>query len=156
MKKRMRWTQIPLTKICYVCSEEKGLESFSLHAKMRDGRLNKCKDCASEYTRQHRIRKPEYYKQYEDNRYIDPVRKLNTKKYQEEYRASNQTKLFARSVVNSRIRDGHLERGECFCGETGEAHHEDYSKPLEVTWLCKQHHEMHHRKERADAATLGR
>ena len=142
-----------LTKICYVCSEEKDLESFSLHAKMRDGRLNKCKDCASKYTRQHRVHKPEYYKQYEDSRYSDPVRKLNAKKYQEKYRASNQTKLFARSLVNHRIRDGQLERGNCFCGEVGEAHHVDYSEPLKVTWLCKQHHALHHRKEGVDATT---
>ncbi|MBA7592340.1 hypothetical protein ES708_34520 [subsurface metagenome] len=26
------------------------------------------------------------------------------------------------------------------CYELGERHHDDYSKPLEIRWLCKRHH----------------
>lgn len=29
-----------------------------------------------------------------------------------------------------------------------QAHHHDYSKPLEVTWLCRKHHCEHHRRLR--------
>ena len=28
------------------------------------------------------------------------------------------------------------------CSELGERHHEDYSKPKEIVWLCKKHHKM--------------
>lgn len=31
-------------------------------------------------------------------------------------------------------------RGEGYCAGRIEAHHEDYEKPLEVTWLCRRHH----------------
>lgn len=32
------------------------------------------------------------------------------------------------------------------CGATrGEAHHDDYSKPLDVVWLCRTHHWARHR-----------
>jgi hypothetical protein len=33
------------------------------------------------------------------------------------------------------------------CGDPdAHAHHEDYSKPLEVRWLCTQHHNEAHRE----------
>lgn len=31
----------------------------------------------------------------------------------------------------------------CGCSEV-EAHHDDYSKPLSVRWLCPKHHHEHH------------
>ena len=33
------------------------------------------------------------------------------------------------------------------CTDMGERHHFDYSKPKEIIWLCKKHHEMFHHKE---------
>lgn len=30
------------------------------------------------------------------------------------------------------------------CVEIGERHHPDYSKPKEIIWLCKHHHELLH------------
>lgn len=56
-------------------------------------------------------------------------------------------RLQARQEVRKAIKSGQLVRGPCeTCGESEvEAHHGDYSKPLEVRWLCKSHHEaVHH------------
>ena len=69
-------------------------------------------------------------------------------KYQKEYRKKPEVKVktFAVNKVNHAIRDGRLFREPCeVCGaEKVEAHHEDYSKPLDVMWLCKKHHtELH-------------
>lgn len=53
----------------------------------------------------------------------------------------------ARSKVTFAIKSGSLTRERCeepICLEMGEAHHDDYSKPLEVRWLCKTHHEFAH------------
>lgn len=51
----------------------------------------------------------------------------------------------ARSYLNQYIKRGKVIRGNCFCGQPGtEAHHADYSKPLEVVWYCRKHHLEHH------------
>lgn len=39
-------------KRCIRCGQEKPLESFYRHPKMKDGRLNKCIDCVRSYSRQ--------------------------------------------------------------------------------------------------------
>lgn len=48
----------------------------------------------------------------------------------------------ARWLVNRAIQRGALVKNPCeVCGNTeSEAHHCDYNKPLEVTWLCDNHH----------------
>lgn len=34
------------------------------------------------------------------------------------------------------------------CGETVvDGHHDDYEKPLEVRWLCRSHHKLHHAQQ---------
>ena len=55
-------------------------------------------------------------------------------------------KIKARDIVMYAIRSKKLVRGSCcICGkESAEAHHEDYAKPLEITWLCKTHHRQFH------------
>ena len=51
----------------------------------------------------------------------------------------------ARHAVNNAIRDGRLERQLCeVCGKYAHAHHDDYSRPLDVRWLCAVHHKEAH------------
>lgn len=58
-----------------------------------------------------------------------------------------QARRKARTILNHAIRDGKLKRKPCqVCGEKAEAHHDDYSKPLEVKWFCFKHHREHHKK----------
>ena len=55
--------------------------------------------------------------------------------------ARNPEKRSAQVAVSNAIRDGRLERQPCeVCGEKAQAHHDDYSKPLDVRWLCPIHH----------------
>ena len=50
-------------------------------------------------------------------------------------------KDIARSYAGVYLRRGKLERQACVvCGEPAQMHHEDYSKPLDVMWLCRAHH----------------
>lgn len=53
----------------------------------------------------------------------------------------------AQLVISSAIYSGTIVRLPCeVCGATRQvdAHHDDYSKPTEVRWLCRSHHRMHH------------
>ena len=53
----------------------------------------------------------------------------------------------ARSAVTCAKRSGRLVVQPCErCGTTSgvDAHHEDYTKPLDVRWLCKAHHRERH------------
>lgn len=54
----------------------------------------------------------------------------------------------ARWIVNRAIASGRLVRQPCeSCGFTkAQAHHDDYSKPLDIRWLCGQCHRQEHAK----------
>ena len=57
----------------------------------------------------------------------------------------------AREKVRRAIRSGKLVKLPCEnCGEQkSTGHHEDYSKPLDVIWLCRPCHDAEHAKEKA-------
>lgn len=60
------------------------------------------------------------------------------------YRDREPEKERARWTLNNAVRRGDIQKGECEVGADClgriEAHHDDYSKPLEVRWLCQRHH----------------
>lgn len=63
--------------------------------------------------------------------------------------ARNPEKRKAQHAVSYAIRSGSLQQGPCEsagpeCTDQIHAHHDDYSKPLEVRWLCTWHHTAHH------------
>lgn len=65
-------------------------------------------------------------------------------------------KSAARRAVRHAIERGDLVRQPCEACQASKAHghHDDYSKPLEVRWLCSAHHLAHHRAERKKAKSL--
>ena len=58
------------------------------------------------------------------------------------WRPRHPVERHAHKIVFINIRNGKLKRQPCeVCGKLKvEAHHEDYSRPLEINWLCKKHH----------------
>jgi hypothetical protein len=59
------------------------------------------------------------------------------KKYPERYKANNE--------VCHALKVGLIQKHPCFiCGKKAEAHHPDYSRPLDVMWLCTPHHKETH------------
>lgn len=97
------------------------------HGPLEENRLGKeryCLSCKNEYARLFRKR----YSQ------LTPDQRL---------------KASCRAYVHVYIKRGKLKKQPCnVCGEIKvQAHHEDYSKPLEIIWLCVKHHiEIHKNK----------
>ena len=55
-------------------------------------------------------------------------------------------KIAARQAILIAKRSGRLKQADCErCGDKNtQAHHPDYSKPLEVIWLCRTCHDIEH------------
>lgn len=71
-------------------------------------------------------------------------------KYNKSFRVREREKYLARKRVEKALEYGKLYRKPCEkCGSDNDiqAHHDDYSKPLEVRWLCRMHHLEHHGME---------
>jgi len=67
------------------------------------------------------------------------------------WRNRDPTKRAAHIALNNAVHAGKIEKGPCsVCGKTGRihGHHRDYSKPLEVVWLCALHHRQIHAKKK--------
>lgn len=71
---------------------------------------------------------------------------MANKRYKK-YKPENLQKIKAKQLAAYALKTGKLKKGLCFICDSmyTEAHHEDYSKPLEVIWLCRQHHINYHR-----------
>lgn len=74
------------------------------------------------------------------------------KRYFEKY----PQKKLAKNITSNAIRDGKLIKQPCeICSEVKvQAHHDDYSKPLEIRWLCVKHHNEYHKQLRDELLFL--
>jgi len=109
---------------------------------MADGHLNKCKECTRSDVAKYRSENIEKIRAYDRARGA-----RQTKEYAKEYRRKFPLKYKATNMVNNAIRSGNLHKEPCsICGNKGfvHAHHDDYSKPLNVRWLCPAHHSQWH------------
>lgn len=93
-------------------------------------------------TASQRKRQREYMKTY---RKKDSYKRMQ-REAQKRWASRNPEKIKAKTLVNYAIEIGKLTRQPCeICGEVkSHAHHEDYSKPLDVRWLCSLHHSQQH------------
>jgi hypothetical protein len=152
-------------KECFKCGLVKPLDDFYKHSQMADGRLNKCKVCTRKDVKKNRDDNSDYYKQYDAWRFKnDPKVKERHKAYlstpdgiermrraQAEWIKSNPEKRAAHTILNNSVRRGLIEKplscsccGEFYPSRIIHAHHEDYSKPLDVIWMCAYCHADHH------------
>lgn len=155
------------SKVCFKCKEHLPLDAFYKHKRMADGHLNKCKACSRKDSIFNREANLEYYREYDRNRANLPHRVLQRKEYaltdnaraisktsKKKWIDLNEDKRGAHVVVNNALRDGRIEKPKnCeVCGKSDcrlEAHHEDYSKTLDVVWLCVSCHAKLHKDKRS-------
>lgn len=135
-----------MTKVCFKCLVELPLSEFYKHSQMSDGHLNKCKACTKADVSKNRSSHLEYYRAYDKQRFSSDNRKASWSERRKRWRAANPEKYKAHTLVNNALRDGRLFKEPCVkCGSlNAEAHHEDYSKPLEVIWFCRKCHLKEH------------
>jgi hypothetical protein len=121
-------------KICSTCLEIKSRTEFYRSALNKDGLGGQCKVCHSK-----RVVNNREQKKLLSFSEIAPHKKF--------WLQENKLKRKAHQDVSYAIQTKRLIRQPCErCGTTEHvvAHHEDYSKPLEVVWLCKKHHKERH------------
>lgn len=152
--------------VCKVCQKDKSETEFYSSNK------NICKLCICERVREHRRKNIEKIRAYDRNRPNKAERNQKNKEYKarmrledpkkfdkifhgarKNFRANHKDKSDAEGKLNDAIRYGKIKRPDTcsLCGVkcTPQAHHYDYSKPLNVVWVCVSCHANIHNRLRA-------
>lgn len=135
-----------MQKRCFKCKAVKELSLFYKHPNMLDGHLNKCKECTKKDVGVNRKARVGYYRNYDVIRSKTEKRIQLRNKTTAEYERKYPDRVKAVNAVNNALRDGRIKKFPCaFCGsKKSVGHHEDYSRPFDVIWLCQSHHKQLH------------
>lgn len=132
-------------KHCNMCDTTKEENEFGMRSASTDGLAAKCKSCQKGYDKEranapHRIAARKAYS-------LTPKGIVAGNRAKSAYIKRNRHKRKAHIILGNALRDGKIIKQPCeVCESTDRihAHHDDYSKPLDVRWLCPVHHtELH-------------
>lgn len=133
------------SKACSSCGIEKPLDEYQVRRASKDGRTSSCKEClrhrdALRYPKEAERRAKQHALYIQTPQGRDAQNRAH-RKYQERY----PHRRAAHIALGNAVRDGKVIPLPCFmCGAESEAHHPDYSRPLDVVWLCPAHHRQAH------------
>ena len=115
-------------KKCWKCGIEKPESEYNRYY---NGLQPSCKQCTREYLKTYRQSKSG---------------KESMAKSGKKRREVHADKVYARAVLQRALKEGKKFREPCEkCGASpAQAHHPDYSKPLDVQWLCPPCHVNEH------------
>lgn len=135
-------------KFCNRCKQEKARAAFHIRRASKDGLAAMGKDCQREYDRS-RADAPQRVAARIAYMHTESGKQARARAAQK-FVCNYPSKRKAQVIANNALRDGKLVRPDTceHCGqkETLQAHHCDYSKPLDVMWLCVPCHSAWHRK----------
>ena len=149
-------------KKCVKCGEQKPTTEFYKQKTTTDGLGAYCKTCSQKASKAYRSTEKGRAKSRDWNaRWRHENRELLREKHRNwrrewtkdnpekrraqdaRHKARHPEKVKARRLLNRAVGSGKIKKQPCeVCGEKKvEGHHDDYAKPLEVRWLCTDHHE---------------
>jgi len=145
-------------KKCKACGEEKNIDDFPKYkAKGICGHRSVCRLCWNKkwtpivvnHTKRYRDENEEYRKKHREDAARQYQREKPNGQWWERcklYETRHPDRAKAKIKVRNAIKYGKIISMPCEkCGKKAHAHHEDYSKPLEIKWLCPYHHGERHR-----------
>lgn len=146
---------VNLNKKCPRCQKVKPLSDYYDNRSSPIGKSYWCKSCDREVSRiRGRIndKKPERIAKTKAW-----LRSEKGKDSRKRYYIENKLKIRIRSLVVRLVRANKIIKLPCsVCGDVRSmAHHPDYSKPLDVMWLCHKHHSEVHRIPSESPSKLG-
>lgn len=133
---------IPAFKRCSHCGATKPGALFHRDRVNQDGLRSWCAECWDGVLRERRTEAPEHYRSAKRASW-----------HRNKHKVVYDLKRRAKARVQEALRAGWLHRMPCeVCGVYRvHGHHDDYSKPLQVRWLCALHHSAVHREARERA-----
>jgi len=137
-----------MEKVCRRCGRSFPMDNYFRNCKTADGHLNICKGCVKIQQFQYRKEHIEEIRSYDRERARLPHRKELCSAITKRRRREVEGYQKCHSAVDRAIRSGRIKRLQ-YCQVCGrvcktEAHHNDYSKPYDVIWLCSSCHSQYH------------
>lgn len=153
-------------KTCNACRRQFPLTSFYAQPGAGDGRGGSCKNCVKTHVRANRAENIEHYREFDRQRADLPHRVAGRKEYAQTDRGKERvaagSKAWAKRhpeqrkahvALNNALRDKRIIRpdrcDDCQNPGAVHGHHDDYTKPLIVRWLCVPCYALAHKDERA-------
>lgn len=147
-----------VNRTCRICRQVKTIEEFPVYsAKGIKGHRHACRVCWNKKWTPVVVRHGNRYYHENVGGYRDRAKARTAERHKKDrvghvqrnraYADRHPLKHAAKVSVMIAVRSGRLARKPCeVCGEfPSQAHHDDYSKPLDVLWLCTVHHGERHR-----------
>lgn len=146
-----------LVKSCSKCGTEKPTTEFYSDKYTRDRLHPSCKDCARRAARERYYRDHDKIMEAEARRRKKPEHRAKNRVYRKQSDARDREKVNARRQLCNAVRAGKIQRLPCHkCGNPkSQGHHEDYSRALDVEWICATCHAKEHRTSPEGIADLG-